>query len=500
MNARLLGAAALGLLVGCAHGRGESDRRAGGATFRGPLGGEAVLAARPRIGPLAPFAAPRANVHVLKNGLKLFVVEKQGDGIEALQLVVKRGSADDPPPLPGVASLAMDMLEAGSAGRTQTQMAAAADAIGASLHAAAGADGAAVSGSAMVSNAEPLVALFADLALRPNFAEDEWKRIVGQRQADLLAARADPTVAAARALSRSVYGDHPYGRPAEGTVESVQAMKLDDAKSFVAGFDPAASALVAVGGVPEARIVELLTKAFESWPARGAAASAEPPQARPAPAERPRLVIVDFPDKPQTVMRLGEPSLPRSSPDVLALRLWNSAIGGSFTSRLSTNLRERHGYTYGAGSRFVFGVGPGPFIMTADVKTEVTADALKEALSELQRGVDAPITQAELDKAKALLAFDVAQLLEHAGGAASAFGQLFLYGLPDDEFQTYVPRLQKLTLEDVQAAVRRVVDPARMTIVLAGDAKKVEEQLRASSLGLPPPERRDVVGEKIAGP
>ena len=486
MRARMVTAAALLSLIGCAHGGS---------------GSEAVLKTRPQLIPLQPFAAPRPKVHTLKNGLKLLVVEKQGDGIEALQLVVKRGTADDPPQLAGAASLAMDMLEAGSAGRSQTQMAAAADAIGASLHAGVGVDGAALAGSAMVSNLEPLVALFADLALRPNFAEDEWKRIVGQRQADLLAARAEPTVAASRAFARAVYGDHPYGLASDGTVESVNAIKLEDVKAVFARFDPAKSALVAVGGVPEARVVELLAKAFEGWPSRagGHPNSAELPQARPAPLERPRLVLVDYPDKPQTVMRIGAPGLPRSSPDVLALRIWNSVVGGSFTSRLSANLRELHGYTYGAGSRFSFGIGPGPFVTLADVKTEVTAEALKEALTELQRAVAEPITQAELDKAKALLAFDVAQLLEHADGAAAAFGQLFLYGLPEDEFQTYVPRLQKLTAAEVLAAASRALDPAKMTIVLSGDAKKILAQLRASGLGLPAAELRDVVGEPIAG-
>ncbi len=482
MSARALFASAL-VLAACTHATRSSD---------------AVLERRPAVAELKPFAAPVPKVRTLANGLKLYIVEKPGDGIEAVELVVKRGAADDPPALPGVASLAMDMLEAGSAGRSQTDMAAASDSIGASLHAGAGADGSVISGSAMAINIEPLVALFADVALRPNFADAEWQRITSQRQADLLAARAEPGVGAARAFSAAVYGDHPYGKPSEGTVESVKSMKLDDAKAFFARFDPRSSALVAVGGVPEARMAELLTKVFEGWRAATPSADkgADLPQARPAPAERPRAVVVDFGDKPQTVLRIGQPAASRSSPDVMALRVWNSVLGGSFTSRLSQNLRELHGYTYGASSRFSFGIGPGPFVAGADVKTEVTADALKEALAELARAVDQPITGAELAKAKALLAFDIAQLLEHADGAASAVGQLFLYDLPPDEFATFVARLEKLTPADVLAAARRSLDPAKMTIVLAGDGKKIAAQLTAA--GLPAPEQRDVTGRLVA--
>src|SRR5207302_1976933 len=150
------------------------------------------------------------------------------NGMEALQLVVRLGAAHDPPERPGLASLAMEMLQTGSAGRSQREMAALADAIGATVHAGALPDGSFVSAAAMAANVERLVPLLADVALRPDFAEAEWARAVAQRQAELLAARAEPRVAAGRALERALYGDHPYGHPLEGTVESVKALKLEE--------------------------------------------------------------------------------------------------------------------------------------------------------------------------------------------------------------------------------------------------------------------------------
>jgi len=495
-------AAAL-LLAACAHGgsSGAGDSSGSGSGSAAAVSeGEKVLATRPVIQPLGAFAAPVPKVHTLKNGLKVYIIEKAGDGMEALQLVVRRGSAREPARLAGLTSLAMEALEAGSAGRSQAEMARALDAIGATVRAGASQDGSVVSGTAMVQRLDGLVPLFADVALRPNFDAKEWSRLLGQRQAELIAEQAEPRSGAGKSFSKAIYGDHPYGRAADGTIESVKAMKLEDAKALFQTFQPGESALIAVGGAPEATVLEALRKAFEGWShAAAAEASSDPaPQLVAAPKAHPRLVILDYPGKPQTVVRVGQPAVPRSSPDVLALRVWNSVLGGSFTSRLSANLREKHGYTYGAGSGFTFGVGPGPFVAGSDVKTEVTADALKELLGEVERAVAAPITDAELQKGKSLLTYGLVEGLEHADGAAAIMGQLFLYGLPENELATFPERLAKLTTAEVQAAAGRALDPAMMTIVLAGDAKLIEGQLATSGLNLPAPQRRDVRGDVMS--
>jgi predicted Zn-dependent peptidase len=198
-------------------------------------------------------------------------------------------------------------------------------------------------------------------------------------------------------------------------------------------------------------------------------------------------------------MRVGAPGVPRSSPDVLALRLWSVIVGGSFTSRLTQNLREKHAWAYGASGLFSFGIGPGPFVAAADVKTANTADALRETLAELKRAVDEPLTDAEIEKGKALLAFALVEGLQHADGVAATMGQLFLYDLPDDELATIVPRLSKLTAADVRAAARRAIQPDAMSIVLAGDRRQIEAQLAQANLGLPAAQYRDAVGNIAVG-
>jgi predicted Zn-dependent peptidase len=477
----------------------------------GTLPGEAVLDHRPAIAPLPPFDAPVPQQLALPNGLRVLLLRRPGAPIEAVQLVHGRGASSDPAGMAGLASLTATMLEAGSAGKTQAQMAQAADAIGAALHAYASEDATVISISGLSARTGEMIALLADVALRPNFDEGEWARAKAQRFAGLRSQRSEPRAAASLAFAAAVYGQNPLSRPVSGTPESVARIELPDVKRFFEGFVPGEAALAVSGSLSADEVMPLLAAALGSFrgPARVHAAkpgtqaitplpAVEPPPPPPKASARPRLVVVDYPGKPQSVLQVGLPSVPRSSPDVLALRLLNSILGGSFTSRLNQNLREQHGYTYGAGSSFAFGRGPGPFVAGTSVKTEVTGAALKELLGEIRRALDEPLSRPEIDKGKALLAFDLVATLEHADAAAGGAAGIFLYGLPLDEFRTFVPRLDALDAALVQAAARKAVDPAALTVVIAGDAEKVLPQLEAAGLKLGPPELRDADGKLLA--
>jgi zinc protease len=213
---------------------------------------------------------------------------------------------------------------------------------------------------------------------------------------------------------------------------------------------------------------------------------------------RPRFVLVNFPGKPQSVLLVGQPSVPRSSPDVLALELANAIVGGSFTSRLNQNLREQHGYSYGAFSGFAFGRGPGAFAARTSVQTDVTGKAVTEIFGELNRLVAEPLSAEELSKGKALLAFQLVEALQSVGATSAAVADIFLFDLPLDEYRTYVSRLQALTPAIVQDAVRRALHPQEMTLAIAGDAKAVLPQLQAeAALKLPAPQLRDPEGKVL---
>jgi zinc protease len=466
------------------------------------LPGEQVLDTQPKIGPLPSFDAPVPEDLKLPNGLRVLVVTRKAAPIEAIELIIRRGGSSDPADRPGLASLTAAMLEAGSAGKTQAEIAQTADALGASLRASAGRDATVLSVSGLNLRAGEMIALLADVALRPNFDGDEWKHVKAQRLAGLRAQRAEPGTGAALAFAAAVYGENPLARPVSGTPDSVAALELADVKDFFRSFSPAEAALVVSGSLSKEELLPMLAAAFGKWapppaPRVRMGRMTELPPPPPPAGSRPRLVLVDYPGKPQSVVQAGLPAVPRSSPDVLALRLLDAVLGGSFTSRLNQNLREQHGYSYGAGSSFAFGAGPGPFTAGASVKTEVTAAALSEMLGEVRRAVEEPLTAEELSKGKALLAFDLVSTLEHAEAAAGAAAAIFLYGLPLDEFRTFVPRLKALDPSAVQAAGRRAIDPNALTVVIAGDVNKVTPQLAKSGLDLGPPQLRDPGGKLI---
>ena len=451
---------------------------------------EAALGQAPIIPPLAPSDAPAPRIERLRNGLAVYLIERKGAGIESLHFAVRGGASADPAGRPGLASLTAALMEAGAAGRSQVQLAAAADAIGATLSVGATEDALVVSASAMTTNLGRAVKLLADVALRPTLAEGEWRHVQEQREAALIDQRSEPALAVRLAFRAAVYGDHPLAHPIEGTLEAVKATRLVDIKRFYAALAPENAALVAVGGASADEVLRALDGAFAGWRPKPVQLPAAAQGALPA--VRPRLVMVDFPGKPQSEVLVGQPAVPASSPDRLALEAFNSVLGGSFTSRLVQNLRELHGYSYGAGSRFAFGRGPGPWAARSSVKTDVTGAALGELLGEIRRAVSEPMAQAELDKARALLSYELVETLSHADALAGEVAGMFLDGLPPDELRTLVPRLQALTPASVQAAAARALDPARMTIVIAGDRAKVWPQLLP--LQLPAPQVRDATG------
>jgi zinc protease len=464
----------------------------------GAIPGESVLAQKPPIPPLGPFDAPVPTVLTLSNGLKLYVVERPSAGLEALGFVTRQGAAADPVGKEGLASLAASMLQAGSAGKSQAEVAAAADAIGADLVVSASTDALTIGLSALAPRLSEMSALLADVALRPNLTAKDWQKVQAQRLGELTAARSEPRVAARAAFLSALYGNGPLGHIPEGNIQSVKRIRLLDVKAFLGAVSPSGSAIVAVGRASPDAVRSAVEGAFGAWKPSGH--SSFQPRAEGAPEVRPRFVLVNFPGKPQAVLLVGQPGVPRSSPDVLALSLANAIVGGSFTSRLNQNLREQHGYSYGAFSAFAFGRGPGAFAALTSVQTDVTGKAVTEVFGELNKLVSEPLSADELSKGKALLAFQLVEALQSVGATSRAVADIFLFDLPLDEYRTYVSRLQALTPAAVQDAVRRTLHPEEMTLAIAGDAPAVLPQLQAeAALKLPAPQLRDPEG-KLLGP
>jgi zinc protease len=325
-------------------------------------------------------------------------------------------------------------------------------------------------------------ALLADLVMRPRLAAEDIERVRGLRLDRLRQMRAQAASLADRALTRAIFGRHPYGHPGIGNPDAVRVTTVDDIRGFHAhGYQARATTLVVAGDLDTAEGIALAETAFGTWapgPMNGAG-----PRVVAAPEGRGRVLVVARPGASQSELRVGQVSAARNTPDYHALILWNAVLGGQFVSRLNLNLRQEKGYTYGVRSGFDFRRDRGPFSIHTSVQTTATADATREILREVRDLQSTrPVTPDELARAKAAVGLGYPRGFETAQQVARAVAQMSLHDIGPDHFEQFVPRLNAVTLDDVEAAAARHVRPDRLTAVVVGDPATVEPQLTAHGL------------------
>jgi predicted Zn-dependent peptidase len=436
----------------------------------------------PAVGPAPALALPPVVTRTLSNGLQVRVLGIHKVPTVHLQLTIRTGVAADPAGKFGVASLTADMLDEGAGSRSALEIADAIDFLGAELTTTGGVDATFVELHVPVARLADALPVMADVVARPTFPEAELNRLRQERLASLLEMRDDPEQLIQVAFPRLVLGaQHRYGTPVIGTAASLQGLTVADLKAFhAANVRPSNAVLVVAGDVTADAIVPQLERAFASWqPAPGAA----PPAAPGAIAGSARRVfLIDKPGAAQSQIRIGALGVARNTPDYFALRVLNTVLGEAFTSRLNTNLREVHGYAYGAGSRFDMRLSAGPFYAAAGVQTDKTAEALKEFFVELAN-IHQPIPDAELEKAKNYLALLLPRNFETTRSTADALAQAWIYDLPADYYTTYAGRVRAVTAADVKRAADKYILPDRLAVVIVGDRKTIEAGVRALNLG-----------------
>jgi zinc protease len=437
----------------------------------------------PQLGPAPALKLPQIQKRQLSNGLPVWLVELHEVPVVQVNLLVLSGSAIETGKKFGVASLTAAMLEQGAGSRSALEIADAIDYLGADLSAASGFDSTAVRLHVPVSHLADALPIMADIALRPTFPREELDRQRQQRLTSILQARDDPAAIAAATFARVLYGpEHRYGLPTFGSAETTKAFAVDDLKSFYASiFRPDNAALIVVGDVTGDRVLPLLESAFGGWKP---AAGSKPAAALPAvnePVAR-TIYIVDKPGAPQSQIRIGWIGVPRSTPDYFPLRVLNTALGESFTSRLNNNLREQHGYTYGASSTFDMREAAGPFYAAAGVQTDKTSESLTEFFKELN-GILKPVPEEELTRAKNYIALRYPAAFEATGDISRQLENAVAYHLPDDYFSTYVQKIEGVTAADVQRVAQKYLTPGRFAVVVVGDEKTIEPRIQALNLG-----------------
>lgn len=432
------------------------------------------------------FVFPVIHKSQLPNGLAVWSVSHRAVPVATMVLLVRAGSSSDPSERPGLASLTGDMLDEGAGDRDALGVHEALARIGAQFDTEVGPDATFLTLTTLAKFRAQGMGLLSDLVVRPRFDEGEFERVRHLRTNRLRQLRDVPSATADRAFATALYGAHPYGHLAIGTIDALQRMTLDDVRGFHRrAFRPENAVLIVVGDQTHDEAMLQAGTAFGEWRADAPVPFAPPDVDVPA-EPRHRLLLVDRPKAAQSELRLGHRAVPRRTPDYHALVLANLVLGGQFVSRLNMNLRENKGYTYGARSWFEFRLGPGPFQMSASVQTEVTMEAIREALAEMTalRG-ERPIMPAELDTARATLTRGYPRNFETADQIARSVGQLALYDLPDDYFATFVPRMATLPLAEVQSAAARHLHPERVVALVVGDAERVGPTLEALELGPP---------------
>ncbi|HOC18913.1 MAG TPA: pitrilysin family protein [Vicinamibacterales bacterium] len=433
-------------------------------------------------GPAPELRLPEIQKRALSNGLQVWIVEQHEVPVVQVSLVIGAGGNADPAGKPGLASMTAAMLDEGAGQRSALEIADAIDFLGASLATSGSFDASAVRLWVPVSRLADALPVMSDVAIRPTFPPDELERLRKERLTAMLQARDDPAQVASLSFPRFVFGQHRYGTSLQGTPASVGAFTPEDLRSFYEGhYRPERSTLVVVGDVKTDEALRLLESAFGGWKGKGPAAAA--PALPEAPRAKARQVfIVDKPGAPQSQIVIGAVGVPRSTPDYFPLQVLNTLLGGSFTSRLNQNLREEHGYTYGARSAFDMRLAAGPFLARAGVQTEVTAEALTEFFKELN-GVLEPIPPDELSRAKNYVALGFPSEFETTGDIAARLEELIVYELPKEYYSSYVERIQAVTAQDVRRVAQRYITPDRFTVVVVGDRKAIEAPVRGLKLG-----------------
>ncbi len=436
----------------------------------------------PAVGPSPRLSVPPRTHSHLADGAELTVSERHTLPLVTFDMEFIGGADQyERADRAGLARFTAAMLLEGTASRTGDQLSDELQRYGTELEIGIGGESGRIGFTTTREKLEPVLKIMADVLLHPSFPPEALERLRARTLVGLQQARDRTAGIAQRVFPRELYGDaHPYGWSM--TEKSAAAITRDDVVAFHRTyFRPGAAVITVVGDVNPQSVRSTIESALAEWPAGGNRPTFSYP---PVPPLKPTTIyLADKPGAEQSTLYAGLPGPPRSTPDYFALELMNRILGGMFQSRLNANLREEKGYTYGAGSAFAFGHGPGPFRAGCDLVTDKTDAGLVELMREL-RGVrgEIPFTDAEIRTAKASLIQSLPGTFETTSRTAAALAALVVQGLPEDYYETYEGKINAVTREDLLRVARRYVDLDHLAIVIVGDRSKIEAKLRATKI------------------
>jgi zinc protease len=416
----------------------------------------------------------------LSNGLKIMLAERHSIPVVHFSMMFDAGYAADQTSLPGTASLAMSMIDEGTAKRTSLQISDELAMLGATIGAGSNLDTSSVSLTALKDKLDPSLDIYADVILNPAFPEADFARLQKIQIARIAQEKASPFGMALRVFPKLVYGaGHPYAIPFTGSGYSDTVAKLtraDLVKFHQTWFKPAGATLVVVGDTTMAEIKPKLERLFQAW--TGGKPPVKKITAVPL-AASPAVYIMDKPDAPQSMVVCGFPAPSSADPDNVAITTMNMILGGDFVSRINMNIREDKHWSYGAQSAIPGARGQRPFLVLAPVQSDKTKETMVEIQAELE-GIlgKKPITTEEFQNAKNNSVLALPGQWETMGTVLGSLEEIVQYGLPDDYYQKYSGLVQKLTMADLGKAATKTIHPQSVIWIIVGDRAQIEPKIR----------------------
>ncbi len=438
---------------------------------------------RPTPGAPRPYRFPRQESRPLPHGAGLVVAPLRRVPLVSVVLVCRSGgAAAEAPGREGIAALTAAMLLEGTLTRSGQALTDAVEALGASVWASADWDAATIGITTPTRHAEAALALFTEMLRTPAFNEQDLARLQAEHAADRLQALAEPRALAELASQWCLYApDSRYRRSLGGTTATIAAVTAAEVRAHWASHYAPATITVVVAGDVDADTAERLTTPIVSgWTTPPPVLAARAATAR---FDAPRVHLVHRPDAPQSELRLTRIGVPRSDPDFYALTLMNAVFGGLFSSRINLNLRERHGYTYGATAGFDWRRGPGPWSASTAVGTDVTIPAIRELFHETARMRDGTCHEDERSLATSFLTGVFPLRFETTQAVASALASQAIFALSPAYFDTYRDALHAVSIADIDRVAAQHLAAEALQLVVVGDATRLRDALAALELG-----------------
>lgn len=428
------------------------------------------------------FEFPSVRRRRLGNGLTVLHARHGDLPLVTARVAVEAGGEAERPGEEGLAHLTAKTLETGTRVRTGDDLAWALERLGTQLESWTAWDAVQLEMTVRSDRLTEALAVMTEVIRSPAFPEREVARLRGEQLAEMLRRRSEPRGLADDMAAHYIFGrNSPYARSLLGMEERVGAYTRDDVVAYhERTFTPGATAIVVVGRIDDDEVDRAVSRHFADW--TGERAAAPPPPVEPGP-ERTTVYVVDRPGAVQSELRIGHVGVSRHHEDYYPLLVLNALLGGAFTSRLNLSLREKHGFTYGVRSAFVFRRAAGPFVVQTAVASDVTARAVEAALKEMRDVSGGSITEDEVRAARDFLAGTLPLEMQTTDQLAARMTELFTYDLPDDYFENYRARIGAVTRDDIVRVAREHLHMDRLAIVVVGSADAVREELAALDVG-----------------